>query len=1055
MQPNRLLGSLSLALALLGCSPCLGATSIGVNFQGRGSDTSNPATTPLDPTMSAGVVPQANWNNVDDAYGYTPANVGDTGPLTDQTGAATTVSLHFQANDSWYNDVAFDAVTNGNAILMNGIIKISAGGGVPGYFTFSGVPDGQYDLYVYMNENGDNAQLNISDATRLHTFYVTETHQFYNTNSFIQASNTDPNGTRDVGNYVKFSNLSPYVTGQLGVIVSHFANSDGVGIAGLQLVNVGPAVVNTNPVSIIAQPYSRRVLVGDTNVVMSVTTMGPTFSYQWYKNSLANPISGATSSSYSVPAITAGDDGAVFFAVVTNNVNSAQSANAKITLGHSIKLPGLALEQRYAGETRATIEDPAFAGTPDVVRQLASFEVPVNQADSFGETLEGLFLPPVTGDYVFFVCSDDDSDLFLSSDATPANKVLIAQETTWSNNQNWTGSDGGSTLTQKRSDKFQVDPANPTTPPPFASGIHLVAGTPYYIEGVHHEGTGGDDFSANYKLIGDPDPVNSTPTRIAGFALGAFTEGLDGAQITVTNPPANTLATQSLTATLTIGATTSFIGDTSPAKPGLSYQWQMAPKGSTAFTDIAFATASSYTTPVLKLSDDGNQYRVHLLAGDANMISDVGTLSVAHDTTPPMPVTVNSVSGDRKTVTVTFNELMDKASSEAGANYTFTPGNIAGATASLDSSTKVVAITAAAPLTPEVENTLTISGVKDLAGNPVVAGTFIKFTFKLVSYQADILFDGPIAYYRFEETSGTVAHNDGSKGGNGVYSRGDEPAAMAGGIPSPVVSGAGPRPPAFAGFEATNNAPIFDGALSTDPNGAFWVDTTNQFLQGLGAFSLEYWVKPHRTNDDGSTWGNRIGLVGQNDAIEYGFVDPATIQIWTPNGGSLNTTYSFPDDEWHHVATIASGTDIRNYFDGVLQNSTTANANGNYGTSGYNVHIGGGGVFDAVGNYFQGQFDEVAIFDKAIPADRIAAHFAAGKSGGVITTSGAVGPQPTSLTLTITVSGGNATISWTGTGTLQSTPTLNGAATVWTDGSATSPATVPIGAGNSFYRVKQ
>jgi len=236
------------------------------------------------------------------------------------------------------------------------------------------------------------------------------------------------------------------------------------------------------------------------------------------------------------------------------------------------------------------------------------------------------------------------------------------------------------------------------------------------------------------------------------------------------------------------------------------------------------------------------------------------------------------------------------------------------------------------------------------------------------------------------------------------------------------------------------------------------VDTKNQFLQDRAAFTLEYWVKPvGRTNADGTVaWPNRIGIVGQNDAIEYGFITPDTIQIWTPNGGALNTTYSFPDGEWHHVATIADGTSLKTYYDGILQ-GTGGNATGDYGTSLFNVHIGGGGVFDGTGNYLTGQIDEAAIFDKAIPAARVAAHYKAGKEGGVITTSGEVTPIATSAVsiLIVTRSGNYLTIAWTPPGdTLQSTPALKGPATVWTDLGTADPATITIGTGNSFYRVK-
>src|SRR2546427_13166531 len=123
-----------------------------------------------------------------------------------------------------------------------------------------------------------------------------------------------------------------------------------------------------------------------------------------------------------------------------------------------------------------------------------------------------------------------------------------------------------------------------------------------------------------------------------------------------------------------------------------------------------------------------------------------------------------------------------------------------------------------------------------------------------------------------------------------------------------------PRPPSFVGFDANNRSASFDGQGD-------WVDTQNQFLQDRAAFTLEYWVAPSNRVSAPATFGTRIGIVGQNDAIEYGFIDQNTIQIWTPNGGNLNTPYSFQDNEWHHVATIADGTSLKTYYDRVLQST--------------------------------------------------------------------------------------------------------------------------------------
>src|SRR5882724_7309989 len=157
MKPTapRTKALMALLASLFAVSGAFAATTIGVNFQGRdGVTAGNPGTPPLGASEVAGVVLQGNWNNVDDQYNFTPANEGNTGPLVDRTGAATTVTLTFAANDSWYNDVDPATITTPNARLMNGIIKV-AGVGSTGTFTFNNVADGQYDIYVYTDCNAD------------------------------------------------------------------------------------------------------------------------------------------------------------------------------------------------------------------------------------------------------------------------------------------------------------------------------------------------------------------------------------------------------------------------------------------------------------------------------------------------------------------------------------------------------------------------------------------------------------------------------------------------------------------------------------------------------------------------------------------------------------------------------------------------------------------------------------------------------------------------------------------------------------------------------------
>jgi len=383
---------------------------------------------------------------------------------------------------------------------------------------------------------------------------------------------------------------------------------------------------------------------------------------------------------------------------------------------------------------------------------------------------------------------------------------------------------------------------------------------------------------------------------------------------------------------------------------------------------------------------------------------------VVPDTAPPAISAVKATSVS--TLVVTFSEPIEEASAEVIGNYSVSGGVTVSAAAASGSS--VLLNTSA--LTVGGSYTLTAGGVKDRYGNALPAGSTFSFVANVVTYADVILADGPIAFYRFEETTGQKTVNLGTAGtaADGLWMLGSGPDDSAA---TDVSSGEGPRPGDFLGFAADNRAGRFLGL-----DGTLWVDAQQQLLNGLGAFSLEYWVNPANRVSDPTAFGTRIGIVGQNDAIEYGFIDQNTIQIWTPGGGSLNTTYTFPDNTWHHVATIADGRSIKNYFDGVFINQTSATT-ANYGTSTFNVHVGGGGAFDATGNFFTGLIDEVAIFNKAIPAERIAAHFKAGKEGGE-------GPSSAEPKIAgITRQGTSVTIRYDGV--LQSAPAVKGA--TWTD----------------------
>jgi hypothetical protein len=215
-------------------------------------------------------------------------------------------------------------------------------------------------------------------------------------------------------------------------------------------------------------------------------------------------------------------------------------------------------------------------------------------------------------------------------------------------------------------------------------------------------------------------------------------------------------------------------------------------------------------------------------------------------------------------------------------------------------------------------------------------------------YVADLLARDPVGYWRLNETSGANADNIGSL------------SAAADGTYTGAVDKNDPGPPVDLG-------PGNTGIAVGPADGS--VQTASSLLSNLSEFTLLAFIKP------GVRSFSRIGIMGQNDAIEFGFISPNTLQVFTQAGGvsnNLDVPYPFPDGEWHHVAAVGTGEEVHICLDGQLA-GTRAYVTGNYGSSGDDFNIGGGGVFDPSGNQFTGSIDEPAVLDKALSCEQIAA----------------------------------------------------------------------------------
>src|SRR5687767_9728305 len=77
----------------------------------------------------------------------------------------------------------------------------------------------------------------------------------------------------------------------------------------------------------------------------------------------------------------------------------------------------------------------SFPNNPSFETIQPSFEAPVDFEENFGQRLRALLLPPTTGLYTFWIASDDNGVLYLSTNEDPANKVLIARVNGWSSSR--------------------------------------------------------------------------------------------------------------------------------------------------------------------------------------------------------------------------------------------------------------------------------------------------------------------------------------------------------------------------------------------------------------------------------------------------------------------------------------------------------------------------------------------------------------------------------------------------------------------------------------------
>jgi hypothetical protein len=354
------------------------------------------------------------------------------------------------------------------------------------------------------------------------------------------------------------------------------------------------------------QPTNTTVTAGTGGGFAAKALSGGEFApnYQWYSNSV--PIPGATGSSLFYGNMPASANGAQYYSVATGVMNGLSSTSSVVTLqvATGVQEAGWVKVEWWYGGSMSALEAGNLGVSTNVITS-PRFEADTtgSSGNNYANRLSTLFYPPTSGNYVFFVASDDASDLFVSTDSTPGNKHLVAQETAWSNARQWTApGGGGSTAAQKRSDQWTTNGVQP-----WAAGIPMTAGQAYYIEMDHQDTGGGDNAGATFIKVGDPDPANGSASAFFGSNVKISVPR--SFAVAFTQQPTNVTAATFGRATFTVVGTTDSqvaVGGTGNDRPlfnnKIAYQWT---KNGVA---IPGATSSSYSLGPVSAADNGAQF---------------------------------------------------------------------------------------------------------------------------------------------------------------------------------------------------------------------------------------------------------------------------------------------------------------------------------------------------------------------------------------------------------------------------------------------------------------
>ena len=316
-----------------------------------------------------------------------------------------------------------------------------------------------------------------------------------------------------------------------------------------------------------------------------------------------------------------------------------------------------------------------------------------------GSDIKGWLEAPQTGtNYYFYIASADSSELWLSTDATPAKAARVA-------------SVSGRTAAREYA-KFATQKSAP---------LSLVKGNKYYFQIVQKTGgSGNGNVSIGWQL---PDGTLQQP--ISAIYAQNYTNAAIAPKVTL--PLYDTNVVEGTTIVLAVGV---------DASQPVTYQWLLGT------SELTGETLSSLTRKV-KLTDNGKTVNVKI-TNPLGTTNSSAVLSVMADTTPPTLISAGP-KGNPYKVTVVFSKEMDPVTATNAANYSIRDEDNAAALVTAARMVGANTVELSTALAQSKLYTLTVNNVRDIAATPnrIAANSRVSF----------VLADGAVQVRLFNTTS--------------------------------------------------------------------------------------------------------------------------------------------------------------------------------------------------------------------------------------------------------------------------------------------------------------